>query len=240
VSEVGGGAGVPVEPLVGLLVLGAWVGLDATAFLQIMVSQPLVAGWLAGLVVGEPELGLGTGLLLQLVWMRTLPMGGVSLPLTGPAAVAGGALAGWAGEGVRMGALALPHAFPLAGVLGTAFVVGEVGRWATRRIRSRRLVLVERALAAAEAGSATGVTRANLRGAVADVALGSVLVMAGLVLGSGVTAVAMRLPEVDPLWVALPLVGLGLGQTISLTGRRRWVVAWSVAALIILGRGILT
>jgi mannose/fructose/N-acetylgalactosamine-specific phosphotransferase system component IIC len=231
--------GIPVLPvgsLVGLLVLGGWVGVDAAALLQIMVSQPLAAGWLAGLLVGEPALGLGTGLLLQLVWMRSLPMGGASLPLTGPAAVVGGVLAGWAGEGARMGALALPPAVPLAVALGTAFLVGEGGRWATRRIRRGRLDLVVRAVTEAEGGNVGGVARANLRGAAAEAALGSGLVLAGLVLGAGLLVVGARLPEADPGWVALPLVGLGLGQIISLAGKRRWAVLWFLAALLILSR----
>ena len=50
------------------LVAGA-LALDTTAALQVMVSQPLVAGSIAGLVVGDVPLGAAVGATLQLVWM---------------------------------------------------------------------------------------------------------------------------------------------------------------------------
>ena len=75
-----------------LLILGGGAFVDAV-FLQLLVSQPLVAGWLAGCVVGDPLLGLVIGFLLQVVWIRDLPMGGRAVPATGPAAVVGVLLA---------------------------------------------------------------------------------------------------------------------------------------------------
>jgi len=223
------------ESLLGLVLVAGWVGVDATALLQIMISQPLVAGWLGGLLVGEPALGLGVGLLLQLVWMRTLPLGGATLPLSGPAALVAGALAGGSPEGWRLGMVAFPHAIPLAAILVAAFIVAETGSVLTKRIRRRRHVLVERAVARAEEGDVRGVTRINLQGVWSEMGLGVSLVLAGLLVGWVLLRLGSEFSPTDPRWVVLPLVGLGLGQIVSLGGKRRWLVLWCLAALLIVG-----
>lgn len=54
-------------------------GLDRTAALQIMISRPIVAAPLTGLVLGEPLLGLQVGMLVELLWLGRLPVG-ASIP----------------------------------------------------------------------------------------------------------------------------------------------------------------
>jgi len=54
-------------------------GLDRTAALQLMLSRPIVAGPLAGLVLGEPLIGLQVGMLVELLWLGRLPVG-ASIP----------------------------------------------------------------------------------------------------------------------------------------------------------------
>ena len=51
------------------------LGLDRTAALQIMISRPLVAGPLVGLLLGDPASGLTIGMLLELLWLCRLPVG---------------------------------------------------------------------------------------------------------------------------------------------------------------------
>ena len=55
--------------------LAGVVSLDRVAFLQTMVSRPLVTCALSGWVVGDVSLGLRCGLLLELVWLMDLPVG---------------------------------------------------------------------------------------------------------------------------------------------------------------------
>ncbi len=63
--------------------LGGIVDLDSTAAVQCMVSQPIVAAPLTGLIVGSMlgdataglRLGLMIGVILQLTWIEQLPLG---------------------------------------------------------------------------------------------------------------------------------------------------------------------
>jgi PTS system mannose-specific IIC component len=54
-------------------------GLDRTAAFQLMLSRPIVAGPLTGLVLGEPLIGLQAGMLVELLWLGRLPVG-ASIP----------------------------------------------------------------------------------------------------------------------------------------------------------------
>ncbi len=63
--------------------IGGVVDLDSTAVIQCMVSQPIVAAPLTGLILGNMlgdyeaglRLGLMVGVILQLVWIEQLPLG---------------------------------------------------------------------------------------------------------------------------------------------------------------------
>jgi len=60
--------------------LGGLLALDTTAVLQILISQPLVAGTILGWVLGDVQLGMQMGLLLQLLWLNQLPVGAAKIP----------------------------------------------------------------------------------------------------------------------------------------------------------------
>ena len=55
-------------------------GLDRVAFVQVMISRPLVAGPLTGWVLGDPLTGLEVGMLLELLWLGRLPVGAAIPP----------------------------------------------------------------------------------------------------------------------------------------------------------------
>ena len=55
-------------------------GLDRVALVQVMISRPLVAAPLTGLVLGNPLLGLEVGMLLELLWLGRLPVGAAIPP----------------------------------------------------------------------------------------------------------------------------------------------------------------
>ncbi len=55
-------------------------GLDRVALVQIMISRPLVAGPLTGLVLGSPLVGLEIGMLLELLWLGRIPVGAAIPP----------------------------------------------------------------------------------------------------------------------------------------------------------------
>src|SRR3989339_396800 len=58
-----------------LSVLVGFLGLDNVKFGQFMVSRPLVVGAIMGLFSGNFPLGLRMGVLLELLWIRVIPVG---------------------------------------------------------------------------------------------------------------------------------------------------------------------
>jgi PTS system mannose-specific IIC component len=244
-TQLNGPAAGPVEiaaRLGAVLALGAWTAVDSV-FLQVMVSQPLVAGWLAGLLVGAPGLGLGIGLLLQLVWIRDLPMGGRAMPAAGPAAVVGVWFASAAAayqKPVALGHLVLPQVPYLVLVLFLAILVGEAGRRIMgRRVRSRA-DWVAQAEQALDDGHDPGWRRLTVRGIGEAALVGVGLTLGGLLLAACILLVLPELNGGDPRWAAYPVLGLGLGMALSLAGKRTgalglgailvaMVVAWGLA-----------
>lgn len=80
-----------------LAVLGAVVAVDATSLGQLMLSRPLIAGTLAGALVGMPLEGALIGALMEIMSLGILPVGAARYPETGTAAVAAVGTMGLAG-----------------------------------------------------------------------------------------------------------------------------------------------
>ncbi len=76
-----------------LVLLGGLVALDSTSFGQFMLSRPIVAGALAGAVLGDPVTGLLVGAFLDLFILPVLPVGGARFHEGGPSAVVASAVA---------------------------------------------------------------------------------------------------------------------------------------------------
>src|SRR5205085_7846999 len=79
--------------IVPLLLWGTLVGLDLVSVPQAMISRPIVAGIVTGLLAGDVEAGIRTGALFELFALDVLPAGAVRYPDYGPATVAAVALA---------------------------------------------------------------------------------------------------------------------------------------------------
>jgi mannose/fructose/N-acetylgalactosamine-specific phosphotransferase system component IIC len=97
-----------------LAALGAVVAVDATSLGQLMLSRPLVAGTLAGALVGMPLEGALIGALIEVLSLGILPVGAAKYPETGTAAVA------------AVGTLGLSGAAPLPETLLLVLVYGLV------------------------------------------------------------------------------------------------------------------
>jgi len=63
-----------------LCLAGGVCALDTTAAWQLMISQPLVSGTVAGLLLGAPQVGVFIGLVLQLLWSGAIPVGARPMP----------------------------------------------------------------------------------------------------------------------------------------------------------------
>jgi mannose/fructose/N-acetylgalactosamine-specific phosphotransferase system component IIC len=77
-----------VNPLF-LALMGGLLALDGTSLGQFMVSRPIVAGVLAGWILGDPVLGLLIGGALELYFIPVFPVGGADFPEGGPTTVVG-------------------------------------------------------------------------------------------------------------------------------------------------------
>jgi len=139
---------LPVELLIALLLWGTLVGVDLVSLPQMMIARPLVAGTVAGAILGDIPTGLKLGVVFELLQYDILPVGAVRYPEYGPATVA---------------AVATAHAS--AGVLGLGLgalvglvtgLFGGVTINVLRRVNSR---VVHAAAAQLESGDPSALVR---------------------------------------------------------------------------------
>jgi PTS system mannose-specific IIC component len=171
---------LPIELLIALVVWGTLVGVDLVSLPQMMIARPLVAGTIAGAILGDIPTGLKLGVVFELLQYDILPVGAVRYPEYGPATVA---------------AVATAHAS--AGVLGLGLgalvglvtgLFGGVTINVLRRVNSR---IVHAATAQLESGDPSALVRLHVGGLLRDALRAAVVTVFGLTLA----------------WLARPLLG---------------------------------
>jgi len=189
-----------------LTLLGGLLGLDTVSFPQAMLSRPLVAGTIAGALLGDPTRGLLLGATLELFAVDTLPFGASRYPEWGSSSVVGGALyallPGSPGGGLTTSVLA-------------ALAVAWIGGWSMVYVRLFNARLARRRHNAVARGDRRAVVGLQLSGLTADLVRGVLLTAVGLGLFGPLQRVA--------------LAGWGIEASLS-----RAVVA-SVASAVALG-----
>lgn len=140
-----------------LLGWGTIVGVDLVSFPQALLSRPLVAGAGAGLLLGEPAVGLQVGLALELFALDVLPVGAARYPDYGPAAV--GAVS-FAAAGP------VPLTLGLATLLGLALAV--LGGYSLQWLRAANGRAIHRHAAGLAAGDRAIVAAVQYRGLAGD------------------------------------------------------------------------
>jgi PTS system mannose-specific IIC component len=200
---------------VALTLLGGIVGLDAVSCPQAMLSRPLVAGALAGAVLGDPVKGLWVGVLLELLTLRQLPVGAARQWDAGPAAVAAAAAYAPSPEG--------PAA--LTAAVGLGVLIGWIGEWSIHGLRHMNAGVVgdvER-----RSGDVRTLERLHLAALGLDFTRAVLLTLLGVSLAVALTTV---FPAGSPAlrWVAYGVVGaaaLALGAVVRTmaAGRAVWV-----------------
>lgn len=174
--------------------IGAVVGLDSTGCPQVMISRPLVAGALTGLIFGRPYEGLLLGAILEIFHIATLPIGAARYPEAGTAAVSGAAAYLEATASLQVPYLLLAAVFALA--------------W--ERIAGASVVLVRRANetlvadAAAALDPAAAITRRHIAAVLLDLARGAAVSVTGALAGTAL------LYALGPLWALPPAVVRGV------------------------------
>jgi mannose/fructose/N-acetylgalactosamine-specific phosphotransferase system component IIC len=244
IDMMGGFTGAHWALLGWLALLSGLLALDDTALGQTWLSQPLPAAALAGLVCGQPLLGLAVGLPLQLALVMNLPVGQTvtgdasagAVAAVGGAILAGkvpAALGGFHGltEGAPRGDLALTGWLLLGAALWS--LGGHPLIQAERRLHLIWMLQGRRTL---RDGNLSRVERIHGR------CLAATLVRGVLYGGVGVLAMAgLWVPAFDALpaglrgamaWVPVLASALGVGAVLERYGvgrHWRWVGAGAVA-----------
>lgn len=199
--------------------LGALICLDRVA-VQVMVSRPVVAGPMIGLVLGDALTGLLAGALLELLWIDRIPIGPYVPPhdtFVAVLATAGAILAAPSGASPPRELIALSVLlFAPAAWLGQRMEI-LLRQWNER--------WVSRALEDAKAGDPAMLSRRHLS-ALAGYFGASLLCLGALML-CGVPLLRWMYPALPPsllqvltfAYLLLPLVGVGVAlNTIKLRG----------------------
>lgn len=207
-----------------LALLGGLLGVDGVSCLQSMVARPIVAGPLAGLVVGDPIAGMWAGVLLELVSLKQLPIGASRHWDTGPAAVAATAAA----VTISPAGVAL-----LVGV-GFGVLVGVAGSWSIHSLRQLNARFV--ASRVGEPLAPTALARRHFAAMGLDFARAVALTLAGVL---GVLLVAPWMGEAPQTAVSASAFVLfvsasaALGIVVGTMARGRGVVfAFGVGILV--------
>jgi PTS system mannose-specific IIC component len=204
---------VIAETHVFLLLWGTVVGLDLVSVPQIMIARPIVAGAVAGGILGDARIGLLIGILFELFQYDVLPVGAARYPEYGPATVA---------------AVAAAHA--ITGVLGFGVgalvglvtgLVGGVSLQLSRRLNTRA---VQRAADGLDRGDVALLTRVHVVGIGRDAVRAALVTGFGLVLAFAartVLVVAVSPQRAGLLGVAAVAAALAAGAsgTYRLVGR---------------------
>jgi len=160
---------VTLEMFLALLGWGTLVGVDLVSLPQMMIARPVVAGTVAGAILGDVEAGLKIGVVFELLQYDIIPVGAVRLPEYGPATVAAVATAHTAA-----GALGLGLGTVVGLVIG---LVGGVAQHLLRRVNSR---VVNEASVALESGDPQVLIRLHVGGLLRDVARAALVTLVGL------------------------------------------------------------
>lgn len=190
-----------------LLLWGTLVGLDLVSVPQAMISRPLVAGTVAGWLVGDVEAGLRVGVLFELFALDVLPVGAVRYPDYGPATIAAVALGAGAPWELGLG---------LSVALG--LVLAVFGGWSLQVVRRWNARAIQRRAAALAAGESSAIRRLQYGGLLRDGARGFILTLLGLILASTIKD-SVRLDRQTA--VALTLVAIGSALAAAVNGAFR-------------------
>jgi PTS system mannose-specific IIC component len=219
-----------LAPVSGVLLVawGVIVALDLVSVPQAMLSRPLVAGAVAGWIVGDMEAGLRVGVVLELFALDVLPIGAVRYPDYGPATVAGVALAAGA-----------PWELGLGVSVGLALVLAVLGGWSLQLVRRWNARAIQRRAAALAAGESGAIRGLQYAGLVRDGARGALLTALGLLAAWALSRWAV--PDRGTA-VGLTLVAVGTGLAAAANGavrsagrgaRLKWLVAGAAAGTLL-------
>jgi mannose/fructose/N-acetylgalactosamine-specific phosphotransferase system component IIC len=228
---------VPLMLLAALLTWGTLVGLDVVTVPQSMISRPVIAGTVTGIIIallnpvpgasGAVLTGMLVGGTLELYALDVLPFGASRYPDYGPATVAAVYTAtDWPRPEVGLG----------VGVL-VGLLTAVLGGWMMQVVRRANAQAIQKRAAALSAGETEAIRALQWGGIRRDIARSAGVTACGI-------AIAFLIwPLIPPgtdnfLWLSLMAVAGGISAGISgalrSAGRTRRLV-WVVAGVVVGG-----
>jgi mannose/fructose/N-acetylgalactosamine-specific phosphotransferase system component IIC len=217
--------------LLSTLLLVGWgtlVAMDLVSVPQAMIARPLVAGAVAGAIMGDLDAGLRLGVLFELFALDVLPVGAVRYPDYGPATVVATALAADA-----------PWQFALGVSAALGLVLAVVGGLSLQLVRRLNARAIQRRAAALAAGESAAIRRLQYGGLLRDALRGAALTAGGLAVAWVIDA-KVRPNSSTGLGLTLVAVGCALsaaaGGALRSAGRGarlRWLAAGAVVGLVL-------
>jgi PTS system mannose-specific IIC component len=213
-----------------LLAWGTLVGVDLVSVPQMMIARPLVAGTIAGTLLGDVETGLRIGVVFELFQFDILPIGAVRYPEYGPATIAAVAAAHWSGGPLALGIGA-----------GVGLLVGLLGGLSLHWLRTANVRAVRAASPALEAGDVRALERVHLGGLLRDAARACAVTAVGLAVARLVPLLgvarwspgALVLTAAAAAGAALASGGTGLPRLVGRGPNFKWLAAGLAAGVVV-------
>jgi PTS system mannose-specific IIC component len=211
-----------------LLLWGTIAGLDLVSVPQALLSRPIVAASVAGLIVGNVAAGLLAGMALELYALDVLPIGASRYPDYSVAAVAGGVAAAMAPA---------PVAVALAGIVGLPMAV--LGGWSLQKLRRRNAVSVQRRLERVAAGEGRAIWELQRNGMMRDALRSFTLAVIGILLAWLLTRIDWR-RIVHAEWLSWAMLAGGIAaafggglRSAGQGARRRWLAVGLATGILV-------
>ena len=153
--------------LLPLSLLAGVMGLDVVSFPQAMISRPIVAATVAGVLLGAPIAGLVCGASLECLALESLPVGASRYPEWGSASVVAGAVAAHGVQGSDM-----PHAGALVVSVGVGIATAWLGGLTMIKLRQLIAAFARPRLSQLAAGNRNTVVGLQVFGMTADLVRG--------------------------------------------------------------------
>ena len=203
---------------------GTAVSLDLISIGQFMIARPIVAGTVAGIIVGDPVAGGLVGMVLELFALDVLPTGAVRYPDYGIGAVAGAVVAADA-----------PRLLGLGLAVSVGLVVAYLGEIGIARVRSMNSNDVRRVSAQLDAGDWDTITATHLRGLSRDVVRAGLVALVG-VAGAALVAAHPLVTIRGAIMVTVVMIGAAIGTASAgamRLGGRGLGLKWFVLGLLV-------
>lgn len=221
-----------MTPLGQLALVSLWSGLlavDRRAFLQSMLSRPLIASVSTGLILGQVEVGLCIGVVLEWFFLGVVSLGAAMHEHETFAAVSATVV------GCRAAGHLPIHASCVFAIL-LCLLLAKVGRWAERAVDALSLRREALAQQAVKAGNLTLASKLNARGFLPPLLVYALMTW-GVSLLAQVAAPALQalpprlLTALDRAFPVMAVVCAAMAVRFSNAKRGAWIGLVGAAAL---------